>query len=77
MARTTKLKPVKGARVRLLHDITTRGGRKFRAGVVMRVTWTHGGIGLTVRVRARWHFLTLRKKESYLFEIVSVPDPEK
>ena len=63
MARTTRF--TKGSRVRLLHDITTRGGRTFRKGLAMTVTYDHREVRLSVCVRAKWHFLTLRKKDSY------------
>lgn len=58
-----KPKPVKGCKVRLLHDITTRGGRTFRAGVVMTLQHTHGEYHLRVVVRAKHHYLTLKKRD--------------
>lgn len=53
----------KGSRVRLRHDITTRGGVKFKAGVVMRVMYYETRmIDLRVVVRAKYHGLRLEKK---------------
>lgn len=58
-----KPKPVRGCKVRLNHDITTRGNRKFRAGVVMTLGGTAGEFGLHVTVRAKRYHLTLKKKD--------------
>ncbi len=67
-------KIVESCRVRLLQDVHTRGGRIFRKGVIMRVSYTTGEIHLSVSVRFRWHHLTLKKKEAkYLLEVVSPP----
>lgn len=41
-----------GAKVRLLRDVTTRGGVTFRKGVVMKVTESNrGGLHLSCFVR--------------------------
>jgi hypothetical protein len=77
MARTKRLEPVVGARVRLIRDIRTRGGRVFRAGLVMRVLGATGCFYLGVRVRAIWYHVELRKNESkHLFEVISIPGDE-
>ena len=48
-----------GAKVRLLRDISTRGGTKFRAGVVMRCRdSTSGGLCLSVYSRGWCHAIT-------------------
>ena len=62
-----------GGRVRLRCDVTTNGGVKFRAGVVMRVVSTAGEYYLRVVVRGRRHTLLLKKKNAYLLELVSPP----
>jgi hypothetical protein len=73
-----KLKPVRGAVVRLLHDVRTRGKRVFRAGVVMKIYGTDRGYHLTVRVRSRNHHLTLQKRDyPGTFAVLSVPNPEE
>jgi hypothetical protein len=75
-----KLKAVAGAKVRLLKDIVTRGGTRFRAGVVMRLFDTDFKFSLKVSVRGRRHSLTLDKKDGYsgrYFEVIWVPDKHK
>lgn len=76
MPRPKKLKPVRGAVVRLLYDATTRGGRKFRKGLLMRMGSTDGKWHLVVTVRGNEHWLYLDKKDVYMFEVVSVPATE-
>lgn len=74
MARA-KLKPVDGARVRLLKDVTTRGGRKFRAGLMMTIRNSYGEFYLVVWVRGTRHALKLEKQHyQQYFEVVSVPE---
>jgi hypothetical protein len=70
------VKVVPGCKVKLLHDITTRGNRKFRAGVVMTVDSTDGGIWLSVRVRSEEYSLRMLKKEvnQRSFEVVYTPE---
>lgn len=72
--RVSKLKPVKGAKVRLLRDVTTRGNRKFRKGLVMTVSGTHGEFFLSVSFRYRHFYLSLKKKDTGYFEVISVPE---
>lgn len=73
-----KLKPVTGSKVRLLRDISTRDGRKFRAGLTMTLRGTYGRYYLGVWVRRRSFCLTLQKKDyPFYFEVVSPPhEPE-
>lgn len=67
-----------GDRVRLRRDIITRGGVKFRAGLVMRVNHTEGEIYLSVTVRAKTHSLVMKKKDAALYlEAVSGPRTEE
>ena len=69
------MKVVPGCKVKLLHDITTRGNCKFRAGVVMKVSSIDGGFWLSVRVRTKVHTLRLLKKDyPYYFTVVSYPE---
>lgn len=70
-----KLKLVRGSLVRLKYDVSTRGGKKFRAGLRMTLTGVDGGLGLAVYVRGRRHYFTMNKKDaSSTFEILSNPD---
>jgi hypothetical protein len=48
-----------GSTVELLRDVVTKGGRTFREGVVMTVTYsTSGGLSLRCRVRGSYHEVT-------------------
>jgi predicted small integral membrane protein len=75
---TKRAEYVRGTRVRLLRDVTTRGERTFRAGVVLtlsaadtRTAW------LTVVVRTRCFTLRLDKADyRRTCEVVWVPPPE-
>lgn len=71
-----KPKPVAGCKVRLLRDIETRGGRKFRAGLVMLLQYTTGEYSLRVTVRARHYYLTLKKKYAHRDFVVVWSPPE-
>lgn len=72
MARTLKI--TRGAKVKLLRDIKTRGGRTFRAGVVMTVDSIAGCYLLGVNVRAKGYNLQIQKKEArFLLELVNAP----
>lgn len=74
-----RLKPVPGAKVRLLRDVTTRGyegrgQRTFRKDLVMTIRSDSGCFYLTVWVRAKEFALQLQKKDyPRYFEVVSVP----
>lgn len=71
-----KLKLMAGGTVRLKHDLTTRGNRTFRAGLVMSVNNTTGGITLSVRFRGRRFWITLEKKRvEYYVEVLTEPPP--
>jgi hypothetical protein len=75
--KTAKLKPVRHAKVRLLLDVRTRGGVRFREGLHMWLSGTEYKYGLYVYVRGRCHHLTLDKKDHpRYFEVVAVPEPE-
>ena len=76
-AKRDKLEPVRGAQVRLLHDIRTRGGRVFRAGLRMRIYNDCREFGLCVSVRYRRFYLTLKKNEGrWYFEVIAPPRPK-
>lgn len=69
------LRPVAGARVRLLRDVISRRNVTFRAGLVMRIVSTDREYLLRVRVRAKEHYIRLPKKDyQRTFVVVSVPD---
>ena len=69
----------RGDYVRLRHDVTTRGGVRFRAGVLMRVRHTEGEYNLEVRVRGRAHGLTLTKRAGarYLVRVGAHPNTKE
>lgn len=77
-SKPAKLKIVEGAVVRLKRDAVTRGGRTFRAGVVMRVDWVSSrSYRLRVVVRAKRHYLELSKSDAWRdVDVLSNPDPE-
>lgn len=63
---------VTGATVRLLHDITTRGRKKYRAGLKMKIASHHGEYLLKVWVRNKPHFIRLAKKYAHRdFEVIA------
>lgn len=63
-------------RLRLRRDVTTRGGRRFRAGLTMTLSAVEGGLQVKVKIRGRWHSFTMQKKDGpWTFDIVSVPKP--
>lgn len=68
------MRVVAGCKVRLRHDVRTNGGTRFRAGVVMDVDGTDRAFYLRLRVRGTWHHLTLKKRDTYLFDVVSYPE---
>lgn len=69
-----KLKPVRGAKVRLLIDFHTRGGRIFRKGVIMKIDYTDGKYSLSCSVRAKSFSIIADKKDfARYFEIISNP----
>jgi len=72
-----KLKLLPGSKVKLLRDITTQGGRTFRAGVIMTCQDNEQGCYLSVMVRADYHELTLKlQDEGYDYVVVSEPKKE-
>lgn len=69
-----KLKPVVGARVRLNHDFVTRGGKRYRAGVVMKIGGVDREYILHVWVRCEHHWIRVRKKDApHMFTVISNP----
>lgn len=72
-----KLKPEVGAKVRLILDFTTRGNKKYRAGLVMRIDYGDREWVCGVWVRGDHHIIRVPKKyaDSY-FEVIE-PAPKK
>ena len=52
---------IRGDVVRLNHDVETKGGRWFRAGVVMTIVSDYREYHLKVSVRGQSHYLRLTK----------------
>lgn len=68
---------VPGSKIRLLRDVTTNGGQRFRAGLVMTLTGTHYKLWATVRVRAKDHsFMMSKWYGRHTFEVIWTP-PKK
>lgn len=68
---------VRGSIIRLRRDVTTRGGRRFRAGLTMTLSCVSGGLHVKVKIRGRWHWFTMQKKDGpWTFDVVSVPKPQ-
>lgn len=59
-----------GAKVRLLRDITTNGGTRFRQGVIMKVLESYGRGGLSMVCYKRGHAMHLRGVNRYEVEVV-------
>lgn len=63
---------VTGAKVKLLRDLTTRGGIRFRKGLVMRVIdGNRSGFALYVYVRGNYR--SIHSVQRYDFEVLEWP----
>lgn len=71
------IKPERGAMVRLLRDVTTRGGTTFREGVVMKIGSTDRMYYLSCRVRGTYHAVHLHKKYAHWDFVVIKAAPKE
>lgn len=63
--------PKRGAKVRLLVDVRTLGGVRFRKGLVMEILSTDREYSLYVSVRAKARYLSLQKQDyPRYFEVI-------
>lgn len=75
MSTGKKLALVPGAEVQLSRDLHTRGGVRFRSGLVMTIRSVERELLLEVRVRGRLHHISMTKKDAAL-KVLILSNPQ-